>query len=182
MSDVIHDPQTTNGESQSVSNQSEPQVIHDPYKNYENLEQAEKPSTKNINIFTKTLLFFTLGLAIMVDIAGIIATLIDVGTMGIGGWIIRIIFGLFKIIYLGFFWYLSSAFDFNEGKTTNKEIIKKIGRSSKIFIWLTRSLGATSLITGFVPIIGSLIDALPIETFNVIFLFFIFPKITGGRR
>lgn len=147
-----------------------PEVIHDPN---EGLEQFETADTEDKSVFTKIILFFALGLAILVDITGIISAVIDVGTLGIGGWIIRIVFAIFKLFYLGLFWYLSNVFDYDGSKAISQEI----KNYTKGFIWSARLLGISSVVSNFIPIIGSVIDALPIETLNIVFLFFIWPAV-----
>lgn len=166
MAEILYNPETGGDEIKT---------IHDPEAGLSKLEVPN--NTENKSAFVKIILYFTFVIAIMVDIMGIIATALDLGTAGIGGWILRIIFGIVKVFYLGLFWYLSGAFDYSGGRITGAQAIKKITQYSKVFIWATRSLEITSVITGIIPILGDVIDVLPIETFNIIFLFFIFPNI-----
>jgi hypothetical protein len=107
MAEVIYDPKTNSGKAE---------VIYDPDKNQNKEQPTNNQELKDTSVWVKSMLFFTLGLAILIDVIDFLGTALDLGTMGIAGWILRITFSIPKLFYLGFFWYLSKIFDYKSDR------------------------------------------------------------------
>lgn len=114
--------------------------------------------------------------AIFVDAFGIIFGLIDLASLGIVGWVLRILGSLIYIVYLIWFWIESNKFDYSGGRKFVQKKIEDIKNTTKTIIKVTRSILGISIAAKWIPIIGAIIDALPIETLSVIFLFYIYPR------
>lgn len=148
------------------------------------IDLAERQQTENrrqLSGVVVLLLLTTLLLAILLDVFGIISLLVDIPTAGIVGWIIRIVLSLINLIYLGLFFYLSYRPEFGGGQISarqaraqTKQLLRTAGR------WLPRLLriiGVAEVGTDLIPIVGSIIEALPIETLSVVLFFFIWPRV-----
>ncbi|GIW65804.1 MAG: hypothetical protein KatS3mg094_323 [Candidatus Parcubacteria bacterium] len=127
--------------------------------------------------------FILLIFALFVDVLGIIFGLIDLASIGIVGWILRIIGSLIYIAYLIWFWIESNKFDYSYygARKLAKKNIEDIKNNAKKIIRIIRSILSVSIATKLIPIIGAIIDALPIETLSVVFLFYIYPKILAYK-
>ncbi|GIW66179.1 MAG: hypothetical protein KatS3mg095_0077 [Candidatus Parcubacteria bacterium] len=160
------------------------EIIHSKtrnnFKDYEN--QANKLSQENNNIGGLGL-FFLLIFAVIVDILGIISGIIDLGSLGIIGWILRILFSLIYLAYLFWFWFESNKLSDNliNRKTVHQEI-EGLKNQIKTFINTARIIVGISIPAKWIPIIGAIIDALPIETFSVIFIFYILPNLISENE
>jgi hypothetical protein len=150
-------------------------------ENKQYLKDKEEQAPKNLQgigfggyLGILTLLVF----AIFVDILGVISTIIDLGTVGIVGWILRIVFSIIYAIYFFWFWVESNKFDqhFLADRKLIKENLQKLKKYTKRGIYLTRSILGLSLVAKWLPVIGAIIDVLPLETLLVVFLFFIYPR------
>ncbi|MCL5258098.1 MAG: hypothetical protein M1505_02645 [Patescibacteria group bacterium] len=121
---------------------------------------------------TYFLLFSLLGLAIWLDLVDIIADILDIPTGGLVGWIIRLILGVFRLIYFGLFLYLSYRPEFSGGKS-------QLNRARRNISIITRLVTGGEVVADELPIIGTIVSVLPLETISVIFLFFLWPKIAS---
>lgn len=148
------------------------------------IDLAERQQTEDehqLSGVVVLLLLTTLLLAIFLDIFGIISLLVDIPTAGIVGWIIRLVMSLINLVYLSLFFYLSYRPEFGGGQVTAmqaraqaRQLLRTVGR------WLPRLLriiGVAEIGTDLIPIIGSIIEALPIETLSVVLFFFIWPRL-----
>ncbi|MCS7183864.1 MAG: hypothetical protein NZ866_00770 [Patescibacteria group bacterium] len=143
-------------------------------KDFENINQ----SPKEVGWFWgKVGVLILLVLSLIVDILGIISGVIDLGTAGIVGWILRILSSLIYLLYLGWFWIESNKFDYTNGRKFALKSVQKIKSYTKNILNSLRIILGVSLFTKWIPIIGAIIDALPIETLAVIFLFIIWPRL-----
>jgi hypothetical protein len=137
----------------------------------------EENEENEISFLTKFLVFVALFLALFLDILSVILGLLDLATIGIIGWILRAIFIFVKAIFFVLFWYLSKKYDYEGGLEQAHRAAVYVKRYSKYLIYTLRTLIAVSAISNIIPVIGAIIDALPIETLSVIIAFFVWPYI-----
>lgn len=145
------------------------------YKDYS--EQIPKTSEEVGWFWGKFGVFILLIFAILIDVLGLIFSVIDLASIGIIGWILRIFASLIYVVYFVWFWIESKKFDYSEGKKFAEETIQKIKNYSKKIITSLRAIIGVSIPAKWIPIIGAIIDVLPIETLSVVFLFYVWPKL-----
>lgn len=155
------------------------EIISQTKNNIKDFENLPKTSEEVGWFWGKAGVFILLVLAFIIDIGGVILGIIDLGTAGILGWILRIVFTLFYACYFIWFWIESNKFNYDHewGRKFAQKTIAQIKNQTKAIIYSLRIILATSILAKWLPVIGAIIDALPIETLSVIFLFYIWPRL-----
>ena len=156
-----------------------PQKIYSAEKNFEVF--PKNPET--INSFGGKLgVILLLIFATIIDIVGIILGIIDLGSAGIIGWTMRIIFMILYVYYLIWFWIESNKFgyDYSQIRKFSQKKVMEIKNKTKSIIYSLRVILAGSILANLLPVIGAIIDFLPIETLSVIFLFYLWPKLINN--
>jgi len=142
-------------------------------KNFKNLEEIQ-----DVSFITRFLVFVALFLAIFLDLLSVILGAIDLGTIGIIGWLLRSIFIFIKAVFFALFWYLSNVYNYEGGLESFHQNVLRLKRYSKYLIYTLRTLIGFSALSSLIPIIGTIIDVLPIETLSVILAFFVWPYLS----